>query len=67
MNPRHLDLDSIHWLKSFLNRYHGVLIVISHDRHFLDGVCTEEAWASDTALCPLIFEIWGGLIVYFEI
>jgi ATPase subunit of ABC transporter with duplicated ATPase domains len=39
----HLDLDSIHWLKKFLNQYEGVLIVISHDRHFLNGVCTHIA------------------------
>ena len=39
----HLDLDSIHWLKNFLNRYEGVLLVISHDRHFLNGVCTHIA------------------------
>jgi ATPase subunit of ABC transporter with duplicated ATPase domains len=39
----YLDLDSIHWLKNFLNRYEGVLIVISHDRHFLNGVCTHIA------------------------
>src|SRR3954454_21122236 len=39
----HLDLDSIHWLKNFLNRYEGALIVISHDRHFLNGVCTHIA------------------------
>jgi ATPase subunit of ABC transporter with duplicated ATPase domains len=39
----HLDLDSIHWLKNFLNRYEGVLIVISHDRHFLNGVCSHIA------------------------
>src|SRR5947209_3246542 len=39
----HLDLDSIHWLQDFLNRYDGVLIVISHDRHFLNGVCTHIA------------------------
>src|SRR3954447_15045152 len=39
----YLDLDSIHWLKTFLNRYEGVLIVISHDRHFLNGVCTHIA------------------------
>ncbi len=38
-----LDLDSIHWLKSFLNQYEGVLIVISHDRHFLNGICTHIA------------------------
>ncbi len=39
----HLDLDSIHWLQKFLNDYDGVLIVISHDRHFLNSVCTHIA------------------------
>jgi ATPase subunit of ABC transporter with duplicated ATPase domains len=39
----HLDLDSIHWLEAFLERYAGTLIVISHDRHFLNGVCTHIA------------------------
>jgi ATPase subunit of ABC transporter with duplicated ATPase domains len=39
----HLDLDSIHWLEDFLNRYEGTLIVISHDRHFLNQVCTHIA------------------------
>ncbi len=39
----HLDLDSIHWLQDFLVHYEGVLIVISHDRHFLNSVCTHTA------------------------
>src|SRR6187431_2435551 len=39
----HLDLDSIQWLEEFLNRYDGTLIVISHDRHFLNNVCTHIA------------------------
>jgi ATPase subunit of ABC transporter with duplicated ATPase domains len=39
----HLDLDSIHWLVDFLIRYEGTLIVISHDRHFLNAVCTHIA------------------------
>jgi ATPase subunit of ABC transporter with duplicated ATPase domains len=39
----HLDLDSIHWLQNFLNAYDGVLIVISHDRHFLNSICTHIA------------------------
>ena len=39
----HLDLDSIHWLIDFLVRYDGTLIVISHDRHFLNAVCTHTA------------------------
>ena len=38
-----LDLDSVHWLKEYLCEYHGVLIVISHDRHFLNSVCTHTA------------------------
>ncbi len=39
----YLDLDSIHWLEDFLNRYAGTVIVISHDRHFLNNVCTHIA------------------------
>src|SRR3954464_11930783 len=39
----HLDLDSIHWLREFLVRYDGTLIVISHDRHFLNEICTHIA------------------------
>jgi ATPase subunit of ABC transporter with duplicated ATPase domains len=39
----HLDLDSIHWLREFLIRYDGTLIAISHDRHFLNAVCTHTA------------------------
>jgi len=39
----YLDLDSIHWLQAFLNQYEGVLLVISHDRHFLNRVCTHIA------------------------
>src|SRR5918995_1473140 len=39
----HLDLDSIHWLVEFLSRYDGTLIVISHDRHFLNAVTTHIA------------------------
>ena len=39
----HLDLDSIQWLEAFLERHQGTLIVISHDRHFLNAVCTHTA------------------------
>jgi ATPase subunit of ABC transporter with duplicated ATPase domains len=38
-----LDLDSVHWLQDYLHEYEGVLIVISHDRHFLNTVCTHTA------------------------
>jgi ATPase subunit of ABC transporter with duplicated ATPase domains len=38
-----LDLESIHWLEDFLVRYNGTVITISHDRHFLNNVCTHIA------------------------
>jgi len=39
----HLDLDSIRWLERFLHEFEGVLITISHDRHFLNSICTHIA------------------------
>jgi ATP-binding cassette, subfamily F, member 3 len=35
----HLDLDAIFWLEKWLSQYRGLLIIISHDREFMDGVC----------------------------
>ncbi len=34
----HLDLDAMLWLEGHLNRYEGTLLVIAHDREFLDAV-----------------------------
>ncbi len=39
----HLDLESIKWLENFLAKYEGTVIVVSHDRHFLNQVCTHIA------------------------
>ena len=36
----HLDLESIHWLEDFLADFNNTVIVVSHDRHFLNTVCT---------------------------
>ena len=35
-----LDYDTIMWLENFLSNYENTVIVVSHDRHFLDAVCT---------------------------
>ena len=36
----HLDLESIHWLEDYLEDFNNTVIVVSHDRHFLNTVCT---------------------------
>jgi ATPase subunit of ABC transporter with duplicated ATPase domains len=38
-----LDVETINWLENFLADYENIVIVVSHDRHFLDGVCTHVA------------------------
>jgi len=39
----HLDLETAMWLEAFLDRFENTAVVISHDRHFLDNVCTHIA------------------------
>ncbi|TGV00010.1 ATP-binding cassette domain-containing protein, partial [Mesorhizobium sp. M00.F.Ca.ET.186.01.1.1] len=39
----HLDIESIRWLENFLADYENTVIVVSHDRHFLNKVCTHIA------------------------
>ena len=39
----HLDMKSINWLEEFLINFEGTVIVVSHDRHFLNNVCTHMA------------------------
>ena len=35
-----LDLDTVMWLENYLGNYENTVLVVSHDRHFLDAVCT---------------------------
>ena len=37
----HLDMDSIHWLENFLSNYRGSVLIVSHDRYFLDKIVTK--------------------------
>jgi ATPase subunit of ABC transporter with duplicated ATPase domains len=39
----HLDMKAIHWLENFLATFENTVIVVSHDRHFLNKVCTHMA------------------------
>ena len=36
----HLDLETMEWLESYLKTYRGAVLLVSHDRYFLDSVCT---------------------------
>lgn len=38
-----LDIETINWLENFLADYENIVLVVSHDRHFLDSVCTHVA------------------------
>jgi ATP-binding cassette, subfamily F, member 3 len=57
----HLDLDAILWVEDWLKRYPGTLIIISHDRDFLDGVVNVIAHIDD---CKL--KRYGGNYSQFE-
>ncbi len=50
----HLDLEAIEWLQNYLMEYKGSLLLISHDRYFLDHVCNTMG------------EILGGRMIKFE-
>jgi ATP-binding cassette subfamily F protein 3 len=43
----HLDLDAVLWLEEWLRRYQGTLLIISHDREFLDGVISHTLHLTD--------------------
>ncbi len=48
----HLDLPAIEWLEDYLEHFHGALVVVSHDRVFLDRVCTEVRELDHATLTP---------------
>ena len=42
----HLDVEMVEWLEHYLNQQHVTLLLVTHDRYFLDNVC-EEIWEMD--------------------
>ncbi|MGI9200747.1 MAG: ATP-binding cassette domain-containing protein [Woeseiaceae bacterium] len=57
----HLDLPAILWLERWLKRYEGILLVVSHDRDFLDQVCTRIAHIEHNAI-----KLYTGTYSQFE-
>lgn len=57
----HLDLDAVLWLEQWLRRYTGTLIVVSHDREFLDAVVSHVLHIADQDA-----EIFAGSVSHFE-
>ena len=57
----HLDLDALVWLESWLQRYPGTLVVISHDREFLDAITNVTLHLEDATLTR-----YGGNYTTFE-
>ncbi len=57
----HLDLDAVIWLEEWLQRYTGTLLLISHDREFLDAVATHVLSIADQRI-----ELFSGNLSAFE-
>ena len=58
----HLDLDAIMWLSSWIKQYHGSMILISHDREFLDETVNTIAYLYNKSI-----ELFSGNFSQFEI
>ena len=57
----HLDLDAVLWLEQWLLKYPGTLLMISHDREFLDGVTTHTVHLNDNRV-----KLYVGNYTQFE-
>ena len=56
----HLDLQTLNWLENFLTKFNGALLIVSHDRYFLDRVCNniievQDAHTRGTMVITLLF------------
>jgi ATP-binding cassette subfamily F protein uup len=58
----HLDIEMVEWLENYLNQQNTALLVVSHDRYFLDNVCN-EIWEMDRSE---IFTYKGDYENYLE-
>ena len=58
----HLDVDSIKWLENYLSHYKGAVIIVSHDRYFLDEI-VDKIWELKDGK---ITEYWGNYSDYLR-
>ncbi|MBD0277540.1 MAG: ABC-F family ATP-binding cassette domain-containing protein [Flavisolibacter sp.] len=58
----HLDIDMVEWLEHYLNKENATLLLVTHDRYFLDAVC-DEIWELDRSN---LFVYKGGYQNYLE-
>ena len=56
-----LDVETISWLENFLADYENIVIVVTHDRHFLDAVCTHVADVDRAKIKPIPVTIPSGM------
>jgi ABC transport system ATP-binding/permease protein len=68
----HLDLAAIEWLEGVLKKFRGALLVISHDRAFLNNIATSTVWLQRRSLLRMDrpfaeFEDWSDEILALEI
>ena len=55
----HLDMDSVEWLEGWLSQFSGALLVVSHDRYFLEKV-TASTWEVDAGALETYHASYGG-------
>ena len=48
----HLDIDTLEWFEDFIKKYKGTILIVSHDRYFIDKVSTKTIWLSSSVLIP---------------
>lgn len=57
----HLDLESIIWLESWLKNYEGALLMTSHDRDFMNGLCNKTIEVANSSIT-----VYGGNYDFYE-
>ena len=64
----HLDIGTVIWLENFLENYEKTLVVVSHDRHFLNYICTDIMLIKDQVfLIIILFLLFSKYCILKEI